>query len=1321
MARPLRNLNDGGQLGPLHTGLTVNPVVTGQQLAAGYDLAVLPHDTSLLTSFSTCFAHVPLTADDVDLTGESPKILFSSEEVDDIVQTAEGACKGQHFTQNRTNYVAVAVLDTLSLSVMLGSGTPYTSPAIRLAAFQQTGSYPDRSGMLTYMNHIMGANLSYFTAAAYQMAYWFVKGIFYPMIGRGANIRLAGVDAVDIRDSPLPTHSCLMPHELTARHSGEALSIIYHALNADTVMTANGGLPTTVTFNMCGILPATTITMVSFMEAYHVLAVSACGPTNTSQWDCDFIFGVAQMVRLHGNTNEGGIWREMFANTRMQRNAGVIVSAYRRDTIGYVNVTPMQIVGASITMQSMVGRAIYESRVSPNLAAFPPGATNDDAAGVFNSYREDVCAYMSLATGQPVDYFRSTLNAHAFATALWTDRHLSTTLPNIINHSLPVLPSYCLELGNSDIGNYVVHADRAAFATFTADVSLSAQATDYVHCVQADLHAKQGLRNPLRYLSPAGNPQDGLARLVFVGAHSDGYVRTAGEVALRDGRIMREGDTLGEFAWAPAFDILEPFAEMRTVEPLLSLFQPSGIMPSWVYGASVTVSVYRFSPVRKQRGESARPGQSRRDRHMWLQGQRATFEGPRGPQITVASDFYRVVRKQSQHQAAEFTLRVDAHAANAAAIAAEIRRVGADEESGLQDQIRDLLILVRGCEAAKHYALLNDSALRYLDNSAVLEDAKAGTPLHDVGFCFVTRADFDAAVNERDRQVAASKSDAHSPKLMLRFGYARHARIWDARVYGRELDALSSNASLVLDTMISVANADRSSDGASFLAQAMTHVATALPSLVPAAPTNDDSRFDVGLTSGQRLMQGLKVMARTRASEAPQGDEKDEAQPSPTVGAPPARAQSDATQTLRTVPAGLRDFARTLTVPKKSAIKPPAATSASAAGAAAAANVVTPASAAVGSTPPAGGPFAVPSAATPPQPDGAPATEAQTSRGAGATLEDSSPLDSNDVGNLENVTRKVTFKQLAEAPTPAARAALPDDGKEELAAQDAARESEREMASNIEVSAAAGSEPARELSRGTNLSRVVELIVRERGGARVDKAIGALPASEQAAFHGLRAVIEREASTASTKLPSGQLATLEGFTGAVVHIAAQMAASGRVLRHGELEPAAVIEPLAQSLPATTVRVVPASVKRLPIHALQAAVRASIAPLVQSPAYDAAYKTAAASLKAAPTSIASNLLSTIHGSDVDYASHKQLGVVIHAEPNSEAAIAYYASVPTAAMPGSVLEWRRDWETRFGYNPRSSTLLTAALVNREWGVKILALPHAPTVDVVGAARK
>jgi hypothetical protein len=729
-----------------------------------------------------------LDPDAVDDTGREPKLTYCAKVHYKVEPAQRNSAEGvQHFQKNI--FTSVAIPTHGRIKCAKGMPMAYSSPAVLQSTYNVEGGIRDSGPDVNFYNRVNTTTGCYGTAAAATLAMLFVEGHILDKLQTGGGvIELPGVanDAVNVVDTGHVTS--YMPNELALRHRPEVLTLLYHVLESKEVL-AEAGYSRNIkrTMNRAGDLPQTTFNETDFYEVMYIVQHTLCADNDGNQFLCDFLLALAQQLKVHGMTDEGGLWRQMFGQMVVRPNSVVAVSRAKAGHDLQVGLSDSLIVGSAIMLQQLVGRTLVETDYSVDKFLLPAGADNIEARRVVSMMLEDIYATLQQATGVAVSFWRE----HIVSGLLPTneiDRHLSSDKVNYLGDYCPsVATHYLSAVTGNKMGNCTVDKTSGVPITFTGSYSIDRKFAAGSVLYEYDLSNRRDFSNGLTFCDPKLNPEDGLMDME-VDAFVTENLGLTGLALLADGNMLSAGEKLGSKMWRDNGDILPTGGELRTMHKCKTIVTGCTI-PAWAEEGKYTVSVGRYGILGPQVGEERSPGMTRRD----LVNEELGFEysvldkdRPKAPSLT---QFLRQWRKMNSRAIEKLKRQLEASATKVSRKAARDAKVTWDPMTVTSEQKKRL------CEDKKEAMVKLDKANSLLAEridavhcgriKPLAKEVKEACdqmtelvkPLYS--FTAVEVTDFVEGEGDEKTQVKA-----------LKWGADKFPRKWEAAKYFAEMDSL---------------------------------------------------------------------------------------------------------------------------------------------------------------------------------------------------------------------------------------------------------------------------------------------------------------------------------------------------------------------------------------------------------------------------------------------------------------------------------------------------------------------------------------------------
>jgi len=593
-------------------------IATEEQAAYDSRPVLAAHD-ALYRKLSGCFiTSGDVTQSMIDRTGVRPKLLFALDVETDLESTDTTRRVNTKINLNRKILLSVGIPTSVNLGVCMGDGVKYSTPAISETIFQQDGSWNEKKGQINWYNRIAPLDGTFLSAAFFEMALFYIQDHFIPSVtGRGQPRAFPDVPAYDSK-LPIPADMrALMPQELAGRLSTAALNILYHALNASTVLAMAGYPVANRVCNMAGRINRCVFEINAFFEALEALFVTACGSGSRVQAHLDFLLPFIQLLPAHGITDEGGAWRRLWSRYPIQTNTCVAITSHNRQTTGYYNLTSMQLVASAVTMQSVVSRSIFESHRDMMNFICAPACPDSDLTGVLNGVVQDIRCDLAAATGAHVSYFQHYLRAPNARRGI-IDRHINPRMINIFKSACPFAASYTLIHSGDRAGQVQYSADGGNPIVFNGDTRIERGDLEGTFVTRIGLSEQIDLSNGLCWLHPCMNIKGNLGDATYYGVATENQ-NMHSSVNLIDGNRLTQGSRIGDYFWMPNNDLFPPTGELRTLSLGNHLVELATV-PAYADKGRYTMSLSKYFVVYAQPGELNKPGFTRTDIYLKNEG-----------------------------------------------------------------------------------------------------------------------------------------------------------------------------------------------------------------------------------------------------------------------------------------------------------------------------------------------------------------------------------------------------------------------------------------------------------------------------------------------------------------------------------------------------------------------------------------------------------------------------------------------------------------------------------------------------------------------------
>lgn len=567
----------------------------------------------LIAQLSDAFPVFGIDNSCVDNSGRSPKINFTTNVAIDIESSESNNAIPTRRSFGRPIYYSLSIPRAAIMSVTSGDSILYDKAAVYDKSWQTQGGFKDTKATLNFYNSQALRGGSRYTAAAFTLAQEFITGTILPTLGRGNYRRnYPLVAGHDHREQPGPNYTVFMPSDLVSRHSAAALNMAHYVLESREVLQNAGYPELDRVWNACGELPQVEYTTELFWETFRLIKHAAQGDSLDGTFEADFLHAIIQNFHLHGNCDEGGIWRKLWVERCVSPNAGVILSKFSRGIHGY-NSTPIsKILGACITLQSCIARSLVETKLNVHEFMTEPDPNNDTVAGIINMMRGVIVDDIAGATGVAAGYWAHSLKVIQVSD-LDNERHISREDYNFFKQYCPIWASYATSIIGQHYGKHDYAKDKQSPLIFTGEYGVQiARHGMFAYAVQ---NMKEGWKfsDGLFYMSHRFNPSDGLSEMSLYGQMKGSQDPISEEVRLVTGQVITPDDYLGDYMWQENHDFVPSPGELLTCDNGPLLLNPN-YLPDWIVKGKYKITIGRWAPLSNRAGR--RENQTLTDWHL---------------------------------------------------------------------------------------------------------------------------------------------------------------------------------------------------------------------------------------------------------------------------------------------------------------------------------------------------------------------------------------------------------------------------------------------------------------------------------------------------------------------------------------------------------------------------------------------------------------------------------------------------------------------------------------------------------------------------------
>ncbi|GHN03302.1 hypothetical protein RVD_107 [viral metagenome] len=606
---------------------------------------VLASETGLMRKLSNFAVNVNLTAEHLDLTGKEPKITMTATVNALVAEINKNPLFAEKEKMVKACFISVACPNTFSLSVVKGHGVIYSNPACNTPEHSVRGMWRETKGQTAFLNNICAQNVAKMSACAVQMAKWFYEAcISAPLHGTRKPV-LAPMNMRGRDEEPTHEITCALAPDLKGKHGVEVISLIYNALESKEVLAA-AGYDTTVNHVWNSVQNCGPVTVAEdiFWEGYKVLKFSCGDEQAAKKFDCEFLLAVASVSSLHGNTDEGGIWRNLFKNIQVEPNRIVAVSPFNASTSGYNDIDSGTVISACANLQSIVSRALSEVSIAKRMMVLEPGCTNEDYLRVQATVMNEICDHMAAATVLGPEFFEQRFCVEALDPAL-RDRHFSPgDRATIVANYSPYLSTYSVDDVGSEKGRFEYDKESTMPLKFTGDFAIEKYIDRGRVYVLIDISQARNFKDGLCFLDPKLNRNNPLGECIVKG-RIDSSGNFYEDTTLVDGQVLKRGETLGDKLWRDNGCLFPSYGDANTTENGKIILEASGL-PEWAFGAAYEVKVTRYAFCTRMSGEDEKSTRRMKYESKVHNSSNVKY-GTKPPEIKNVAEYLRKVKKQS--------------------------------------------------------------------------------------------------------------------------------------------------------------------------------------------------------------------------------------------------------------------------------------------------------------------------------------------------------------------------------------------------------------------------------------------------------------------------------------------------------------------------------------------------------------------------------------------------------------------------------------------------------------------------------------------------
>jgi hypothetical protein len=757
---------------------------------------IVPAYAGLLDTLSSLWSGNDFNERNVDMTGVHRKLTFLSKVTYSIKARPDDSNITEDKVFERNAFMHVGIPDLVNVSVKEGLSPVYPNPAISEANFAVLGAYNERSSQKTFSNRFSIEHQTYLTAAAMQMAWFYMNHFLLPRLnGAPEGFHLAAIAKSDFRANPTSDETCLMPAELAEHHSGSVLSCVHAALSSRNILGVAYS-SNYISRVYCAIdgLVATEVTEDDFWEAWHLLKHTSQGSSQSDQWDIDFILLIIQNFPLHGVSDEGGVWRNLMRNYCVCPNSCIVTSKFSSNAVGYNNITDKMVIGSACFIQSVISRALFESKVNNTKFMLEPGPSGGSVNSVLQSMKGDIAQMLFEATRLAPEYWEQYLTTPDIS-MLSRERHMSRDSANFLKNYSPFMMTYTVGITGDKLGKHEFISGNTQPLVFTGQYKTDMITLDNELFIQMDMNRELLFNDGLFYINPKVNMDDGIMELTHCGAFTGSNQPMQASVPLVDGRMFTYGQSIGDIIWKDNRDVIPTTGDLMSVSAATVLLSPQGVR-SWISKGDYKVSVGRYYATESVKGESQATTKTRVS--LINARNRTGYPNPYGsdkPKVSSVEQYLIGWRKQSL-KSAKKAAAVRANTANKVRdkFKTEVGLVGlreGDVEKALYadatqqgdefERVKKFMYKLEYMIALQSYDVGPDTVDAWKMVNKYLGDT--------IYFKLVTLKSVNELTKDKKKDTA------------FEYGFLDEGRVWDEDVMLAELEKLVAELGLRLDTI----------------------------------------------------------------------------------------------------------------------------------------------------------------------------------------------------------------------------------------------------------------------------------------------------------------------------------------------------------------------------------------------------------------------------------------------------------------------------------------------------------------------------------------
>jgi hypothetical protein len=755
---------------------------------------IVPAYAGLLDLLSRLWSGNDFNERNVDSTGVHRKFTMLSK----VTYSVKGRPDDSNITEDkvfeRNAYMHIGIPDLVNVSVRPGLSPVYPNPAISEANFAVLGAYNERSSQKAFSNRFSIEHQTYMTASAMQMAWFYMNHFLLPRLcGTPQGFHLAAIPKSDYRANPTSDETCLMPAELSEHHSCSVLSCVHAALTSRNILGVAYG-ENNISRVYCAVdgLCATEVTEDDFWEAWHLLKHTSQGSSQSDQWDMDFVLLVIQNFPLHGVSDEGGVWRNMMRNYCVCPNACIVTSKFSSNAIGYNNITDKMVIGTATFIQSVVSRALFESKVDNTKFMLEPNPSGGAVNTVLQSMKGDIVNMLFDATKLAPEYWEQFLTTPDIE-MLGRERHMSRESANYMKNYSPFMMTYSVGITGDKLGKHEFIPNNPQPLVFSGHYNTNLITLDNELFIQMDMNRELLFSDGLFYINPKVNADDGIMELVHCGAFTGENRPMQADVPLVDGRMFSYGQSIGDVIWHDNRDVIPTTGDLMSVSATTVLLSATGVR-SWINRGDYKVSVGRYYATEAVAGESQASSKTRIS--LINARNRVGYVNPYGssrPRISSVENYLVTWKRMSLRSAHRLaTIRANNADKTRERFINDAGLAGRDAKEVESALYADAMAQGDEFEKIKNF-------MHKLDYMIAMQTYDVNDELNglwsEVNDLLDDKIDFELLTISKINEMTKDK-DKH---VLFRYAYGKEARRWDEDVMLSEAEVLVAEIGVRLD------------------------------------------------------------------------------------------------------------------------------------------------------------------------------------------------------------------------------------------------------------------------------------------------------------------------------------------------------------------------------------------------------------------------------------------------------------------------------------------------------------------------------------------